>query len=87
MSSIPHILEGAKKTLENANKFTRSVTGGKPNMFAPAPPPKAQPIRTDYMQARMARKAPEFMGVRSDQAPELNAALESREQAKRALEK
>ena len=80
MSTVPSILEGAKKTLDNANKFTHSVTHGKPNMFASKAP-------TDYSHVREARKAPgEFMGMKSDQAPEINTALENREQAKKALE-
>lgn len=80
MSTVPSILEGAKKTLDNANKFTHSVTQGKPNMFAPKAP-------TAYSHVREARKAPgEFMGMKSDQAPEINTALENREQAKKALE-
>jgi hypothetical protein len=82
MGSTAHILEGAKKALDNANKFTGSVTEGKPSAFAP----KSSP--TDYPHARTARVAAghEFMGVKSDQAPELNTALESRATAKKALE-
>jgi hypothetical protein len=80
------VLAGAKKALDNANKFTSGVTSGKPSAFAPKAESKAQPERTDYSHAREARKAPEFMGVRSDEAPEINTALASREQAKKALE-
>lgn len=86
MGSTPNILEGAKKALESANRFTRSVTGGKPSAFAPPPQPKAQLERADYMHAREARKVPEFMGIRSNEAPELNTALKAREDAKKALQ-
>ncbi len=80
-------LAGAKKALESANKFTRSVTGGKPDVFAPKPEVKAKPETTDYSRARAARKGEgEFLGVRSNEAPELNIALKAREDAKKALE-
>jgi hypothetical protein len=72
-------LANAKKALESANKFTASVTGGKPNAFAPKE-------KTDYSHAHEARKAPEFLGVRSDEASELNTALKTREDAKKALD-
>jgi hypothetical protein len=78
-------LEGAKKALESANRFTSSVAGGKPNAFAPKPEVK-KPERSDYSHVRETRKTPEFMGVRSDEAPEINTALAARETAKKALE-
>lgn len=75
-------LAGAHKALDSANKFTKSVTGNQPNAFAPKDKPK-----TDYSHAREARKAPgEFMGIRSDEAPEINVAIKAREDAKKALE-
>lgn len=82
------ILEGAKKTLANANKFTDSATsqaGNKVNPFAPSAK-KPQAEATDYSHARTARKSSEFMGIKSDQAPEINTALTNREQAKKAME-
>jgi hypothetical protein len=82
MGSVPNVLEGAKKALDKANNFTKSVTGNKPSAFAPEVKP-----RTDYSHAREARKAPgEFLGVRSNEAPEINTALASREQAKKVLD-
>lgn len=84
MSSVPHILEGAKKALESANKFTNSVTGGKPSAFAPKEKPQTE--KADYAHARSARKsAGSFMGVRSDQGPELKAAEQSHAEAEKAL--
>jgi hypothetical protein len=84
MSAIPNILEGAKKALDKANDFTKNVTGGRPNAFATKPEPK--PERTNYSHVREARKAPEFLGVRSNEAPEINTALDQREAAKKALQ-
>lgn len=55
MGSTANVLEGAKKALDNANKFTSNVTGGKPSAFALKPEVKAQPERTDYSHARAAR--------------------------------
>ncbi len=88
MSSVSNILEGAKKALDKANNFTKSVTGGKPNAFAAKPEAKSQPEKTDYSHARSARAdaGHEFLGIKSNEAPEINTALASREQAKKALE-
>jgi len=77
MSSVPRVLEGARKALDNANKFTSSVTGGKPSAFAP---------KTNYSHARSQRKsAGSFMGVQADQGPELKAADQSHAEAEKAL--
>jgi hypothetical protein len=83
------ILEGAKAALHSAEAFTNSATkqaGNKENPFKPAAP-KSESTRTDYSHARQARQdaGHEFMGIRSNQAPELNTALESRAEAERAL--
>lgn len=87
MGSTPNVLAGAKKALENANNFTKSVTGGKPNAFAPKAESKPQAAKSDYSHARDARKSGgEFLGVRSDEAPDIKSGLESREAAKKALE-
>jgi hypothetical protein len=88
MGSTVNALESAKKALENANKFTRSVTGGQPSAFTPKSEAKPQPERTDYSHARAARKEEphEFMGIRSNEAPELNTALRTREEANKALQ-
>jgi hypothetical protein len=84
MSSTPNALEAAKKALAGANNFEKSVDKQSGTTAKPAPKPAA--ARADYSHAREARKAPgEFMGVKSDQGPELNSALESHEQAKAAL--
>lgn len=81
MSSTANILQSAKKSLDKADNFTKSVEGRTPGTFAP----KAESKPTDYSHARAARKS-EFMGIKSDAAPEINSALEQREQAKKALE-
>jgi hypothetical protein len=81
------VLEGAKKALDNARNFTHSVTGGKPNAFAPKPKAEAKPEPSDYSHARAQRPGgKEFLGVRSNEAPDINIALRNREDAKKALE-
>jgi len=81
-SPVEGILKSAHKTLDSANKFQHSVTGGKPDLAAKS---DAKPTN-NYAHVREARKSPgEFMGVRSDQAGELNSAIASRESAKAAL--
>lgn len=90
MGSVPNILSGAKKALEKAKEFTRSVEGSNESMFAEKPPKAAAPgtpPRSQYAHVRAARREEpgEFMGVRSDQAPELNAAVAARGQYKEAL--
>lgn len=80
MSTTPNALASAKAALEKANNFTSNVTGGKPNALAPKSEQKS-----GYSHAREARGG-EFMGIRSDEAPELNAALKTREDAKKALQ-
>jgi hypothetical protein len=81
------ILDNAKKALDKANNFTKSVTGGKPNAFAPKSEVKAQPEPTDYSHARAQRPGgKEFLGIRSNEAPDINIALKNREDAKKALE-
>jgi hypothetical protein len=83
MSSTPNILEGAKKALDSANKFTSSVTGGKPSAFAPKA--KAQPEKTDYSHAREARKsAGEFLGTSSDSST-AKAALDNADKTREAI--
>lgn len=78
---ISAALAGAHKAIDSANKFESSVNK---QSGVPAKPPTA---KSDYAQAREARKNPdEFMGVRSNQAPELNTALAERAEAKKALE-
>lgn len=85
MGSTPNALQSAKKVLAGAEAFTTSATkqaGNKENPFKP---------KADYVHAREARRAAapsqpsEFMGVRSNQAPELNTALQAREDAEKAL--
>lgn len=80
MASTPNILEGARKALDSANRFTNSVTGGKPSAFAP----KVE--KSDYSHAHSARKsAGSFMGVQADQGSELKAADKSHAEAEKAL--
>ncbi len=70
----------AKKALANADNSSVGTKSGHSN-FAP----KSEP--THYAQARTARKtSDEFMGIRSNQAPEINTALKVREDAKKALD-
>ena len=83
-------LAGAKKALESANKFTSSVTGGSPNAFSYT---QAHQVRqtSGAAPAGARRTTPadekEFMGIRNTEAPELNTALQTREDAKKALAK
>lgn len=85
-NATAQILQGAKKALDSANKFTNSVTGGKPSAFAPKAESSA-PAKSDYSHARAARKDPdEFLGVKSDEAPEIKSALDRREQTKKELD-
>lgn len=74
---------GAKQALRDADNFGQRETGNR----------KAGD-RPSYIAARTARAAApapaskpsgEFMGVRSDEAAELNTALAAREDAKKAL--
>jgi hypothetical protein len=78
-------LAGARKVLEGANN---SNVSPKASPYAPKPQPKPAAASSDYSHARSARKEEghEFMGVSSNQAPELNAALKSREDAKKELD-
>lgn len=82
--SVESVLKSAHKTLDKANKFQHSVTGGSPDLAAK---PDTKPASSNYTHVREARKSPgEFMGVRSDQGSELKSAVESRENARKALE-
>jgi hypothetical protein len=83
---------GANAALHNAASFTDSVTkqaGNKENPFHPkeSAPKPASAAPTDYSHARTARASggKEFMGIRSNEAPEINTALAARDQAKKAL--
>jgi hypothetical protein len=93
MGSTANALANAKKALEKANNFTGSATKQAGNVSNPFTPPKDEGARsaaapTDYSHARSARASAghEFMGVRSDEAPELNSALEQRATAEKALQ-
>lgn len=82
------ILAGAKKALAKAQAFTKSTESQDPGQFAKTPPkPTAPgtPPRSQYSEVRDARKAGEFMGVRSDQAGEIKSAQAARGQYKDAL--
>ena len=80
MSSTPNALANAHKALDNAEKFTSSVVkqaGGKSDAFK-----SSKPSYTDAHNARKAEgtatahpAAPvkEFMGIRSDEGPDLKA--------------
>jgi len=86
MGSVPNILSGAKKALEKAQSFTKSVEGKTPSTFASSGE-KYPAAQSQYSRVREARrKEPgEFMGVRSDQAPELKYAERARGQYGEAL--
>jgi hypothetical protein len=85
MGSTSQALANAKKALDSANKFTNSVTGGKPNAFSYSAAHTARKAEASA-PAHKAEPSKEFMGVRSNEAPELNAALQAREDAKKALD-
>lgn len=91
MSSTPSVnaaLANAKRALDNANNFTKNVvkqSGGTEDAFKSKEQPKA--AASNYTHARAARKVGDsFLGVRSNEAPEINTALKAREDAKKALE-
>lgn len=89
MGSVPNIIAKSKDILKKANEFTGSVVkqaGGDKDAFEPPKPKAAAAAPSHYSVARSARReAGEFMGVRSDEAPELKSAEAARGQYKDAL--
>lgn len=55
MGTAANALVSAKKALDDANTFTKGVTGGQPSAIAPKVEPKAAPERADYSHVRAAR--------------------------------
>lgn len=79
-------LASAHKALDSATKFSSDVTHQAGNKTDPTAP-KPAAAKSDYSHAREARKGEgEFMGQSSNAASELNAALDKRAEAKKALE-
>jgi hypothetical protein len=80
---ITNALASAHKTLDDVGKSSIGTKSGHTNFPSPKPAAPAASA-TDYSHAREARK-PSFMGVQSDQGPELKAAEANREAAKKVL--
>jgi len=77
---VTSALAGAHKALDNANNSSVGTKSGHSGFTPKKTPP------TDYSHARAARPGGEgFMGVKSDQGPELKAANESHDNAVKAL--
>ena len=80
-NSIEGILKGAKETLANADKFTKSVVGNGTDYFAPKPLAKAS-----YSLPHAARKAERAIpGGNEGMSSELNEAQRARDEAKKAI--
>lgn len=76
-------IANAKKALSDANNNRYVGTKSGHSTFTPSKPSGAS---SDYSHARTARKSGDsFMGVKSDQGPELKAAQESHDNAVKAL--
>lgn len=79
--------EGAAKAIADSKKlmegWKKGPMGTKSGHLNTAPA-ESQPSKTDYTHAREARKdgGHEFLGIRSDEGPELNTALKEREDFK-----
>jgi hypothetical protein len=86
MGSTPDALSSARQALKNADNFGQRETGNKKAGDDAPKPAKTAAASSDYSHARAARSGGEFMGVRSNEASELNTALAAREDAKKALE-
>ena len=84
---VPNAIASAKKALHDADNFGQRETG---NKKAGDPPSysAARSARTAEGSApahHAAAPAKEFLGIRSDEAPELNTALAARTDAMKAL--
>lgn len=80
---IAAALASAHKTLDSANNYQGSV---EKQAGPPTAKPKPPAPKSDYSHARAARTEGEFMGQSSNAAPELNAALDKRAEAKKVLD-
>lgn len=84
-NNITGILEGAKKALANANKFTQSVEGNPTSSFVPHEFSKASYKLPHASRREMVPGV--GMGPTGDTtAPEFNARLKMNAEAKKALE-
>jgi hypothetical protein len=70
---VADAVEGAKKTLANANNFTKNVEGNPTSMFAPKAEPKHISGVPSYKQAHAARKEEAIPGGNPNISDELNA--------------
>lgn len=92
MGTTANALASAKTALANAENFTKGVTKQAGNKTNPFTKPSYTEARRQRVGAPASPPAPkpaskEFMGVRSDEGPELNTALQERQEANRELEK
>lgn len=88
MSTTPNALASAKRALVKADNFTNNVvkqSGTGVNAFKPSYKQVRDNRRTAASTAPPTAAPNEFMGVRENQANELNTALASREEARKAL--
>ena len=88
MGSTASALASAKQALKDADNFGQRETG---NKKAGDKPSYTQVRANRRAAASSAASAPstdnrEFMGIRANEGQELNTALASREQARKALE-
>ena len=76
-------VENAKKVLEGAKHFTKSVAEQ-----SHTPVDTLAPKHSQYVHARAARQdqGHEFLGVRSDEAPAINTRTAAQSQYKKAVE-
>lgn len=85
MSSTPSALASAKQALHNADNFGQRETGNKKAGDAPSYSAAHQARKAEGTTTGHAEPAKEFMGVRSNEASELNDALARRADAQKAL--
>jgi hypothetical protein len=81
---ITAALASSHEAINNANKFSGSVTHQAGNKSDPTAPSKPPEPKSDYSMARAARRdGHTFMGVGTEnQGPELRAAQDNREAVK-----
>jgi hypothetical protein len=90
MGTTASVIASAKKALNDADNFGQRETGNRKAGGLPSYK-QARAARPTASTASTAAAPPstdnrEFAGVRANQSNELNAALASREQARKALE-
>jgi hypothetical protein len=81
---VSSALASAHKALDNANKFTHSVTGGKPNAFAGKPQPSYTQAHSERKAAASSGSGSSFLG-QGDNSAEINSREEMNDAAKKAL--